>query len=120
MSGSATKANSPCSDRSAKKIISSARLVQLGIRKSRFFGRRKTEFQLQMAAAVANLTLVWNAAAKRAKASSPSLVSSGSQQAHKWLLGLQKQVLSGFGATNWILAEFAISSGLDPRILAPR
>jgi hypothetical protein len=36
-----------------------ARLAQLGIRKSRFFGRRKTRFQLLMAAAVANLTLIW-------------------------------------------------------------
>jgi len=34
------------------------RLVQLGIRKSRFFGRAKTEFGVLMAAAVANLTLV--------------------------------------------------------------
>jgi len=38
-----------------------ARLVQLGIRKSRYFGRRKTLFQLLMAAAVANLTLIANA-----------------------------------------------------------
>lgn len=36
-----------------------ARLVQLGIRKSRFFGRAKTKLGLLMAAAVANLTLVW-------------------------------------------------------------
>jgi transposase len=36
-----------------------ARLTQLGIRKSRFFGRHKTKFQLLMASAVANLTLVW-------------------------------------------------------------
>jgi len=35
-----------------------ARLIQLGIRKSRYFGRRKTLFQLLMAAAVANLTLI--------------------------------------------------------------
>lgn len=35
-----------------------ARLVQLGIRKSRFFGRKKTLFQLLMAAAVANFTLI--------------------------------------------------------------
>ena len=34
------------------------RLVQLGIRKSRFLGRAKTEFAVLMAAAVANLTLV--------------------------------------------------------------
>ena len=36
-----------------------ARLVQLGIRKSRFFGRNKTRSQLLMASAVANLTLIW-------------------------------------------------------------
>lgn len=35
-----------------------ARLVQLGIRKARYFGRQKTLFQLLMAAAVANLTLI--------------------------------------------------------------
>jgi hypothetical protein len=35
-----------------------ARLVQLGIRKSRYFGRKKTCFQVVMAAVVANLTLV--------------------------------------------------------------
>jgi hypothetical protein len=35
-----------------------ARLVQLGIRKSRYFGRAKTRFQLLLAATVANLTLL--------------------------------------------------------------
>lgn len=35
-----------------------ARLVQLGIRTSRFFGRLKTKFQLLMAATVANFTLI--------------------------------------------------------------
>ena len=35
-----------------------ARLVQLGIRQSRHFGRVKTRFQLYLAATVANLTLV--------------------------------------------------------------
>jgi len=35
-----------------------ARLVQLGIRKARYFGRVKTRFQLLIAATVANLTLV--------------------------------------------------------------
>ncbi len=35
-----------------------ARLVQLGVRQTRYFGRHKTLFQLLMAAAVANLTLV--------------------------------------------------------------
>ena len=35
-----------------------ARLVHLGIRQSRYFGRAKTKFQLYLAAIVANLTLV--------------------------------------------------------------
>ena len=35
-----------------------ARLVQLGVRQARYFGRTRTLFQLLMAAAVANLTLV--------------------------------------------------------------
>ncbi len=35
-----------------------ARLVQLGVRQSRYFGQVKTRFQLLMAATVANLTLV--------------------------------------------------------------
>jgi len=35
-----------------------ARLIQLGARKSRYFGREKTAFQLAMAAAVANFTLM--------------------------------------------------------------
>jgi hypothetical protein len=35
-----------------------ARLMQLGVRQARYFGRTKTCFQLLMAATVANLTLV--------------------------------------------------------------
>ena len=35
-----------------------ARLVQLGVRQSRYFGRTKTLYQLLLAATVANLTLV--------------------------------------------------------------
>ena len=35
-----------------------ARLVRLGIRQARYFGRAKTKFQLYLAATVANLTLV--------------------------------------------------------------
>lgn len=44
-----------------------ARLVQLGIRQSRFLGRTKTRFQLLMAATVANLTLTWSAPARAAR-----------------------------------------------------
>lgn len=40
-----------------------ARLVQLGVRQARYFGRRKTLFQLLLAATVANLSLVAGRAA---------------------------------------------------------
>ena len=45
-----------------------ARLVQLGIRQSRYFGRAKTKFQLYLAATVANLTLVAAKAGRQAGA----------------------------------------------------
>jgi transposase len=48
-----------------------ARLVQLGIRKARYFGRLKTKWQLLLAAAVANLVLV--AAWELATGTSPGL-----------------------------------------------
>jgi hypothetical protein len=50
-----------------------ARLVQLGIRQARHFGRRKTLFQLLMAATVANLTLVANKTEQRGSEGSPPL-----------------------------------------------
>ena len=45
----------------ARRVVAEhrlARLVQLGIRQSRYFERAKTKFQLYLAATVANLTLV--------------------------------------------------------------
>jgi len=48
-----------------------ARLVQLGIRKARYFGRAKTKWQLLLAAAVANLVLV--AAWETATGTSPGV-----------------------------------------------
>ena len=44
----------------ARRVVAEhrlARLVQLGIRQSRYFGRAKTRFQLYLAATVSNLTL---------------------------------------------------------------
>ena len=53
-----------------------ARLVQLGIRQSRYFGRAKTRFQLYLAATVANLTLVASKAGMTGETGSgPSAVS---------------------------------------------
>jgi len=44
-----------------------ARLVQLGVRQSRFFGRSKARLQLLLAATIANLSLVWDAPAREAR-----------------------------------------------------
>ena len=41
-------------------MVLPGRLVQLGVRQSRYFARMKTQFQALMAATVANLTLVAN------------------------------------------------------------
>jgi transposase len=51
-------------DRARRQVVEHriARLVQLGIRQARYFGRTKTLFQLLLAAAVANLTLLANTA----------------------------------------------------------
>jgi transposase len=51
-------------DRARRQVVEHriARLVQLGIRQARYLGRTKTLFQLLLAAAVANLTLLANAA----------------------------------------------------------
>jgi hypothetical protein len=52
-----------------------ARLVQLGARQARYFGRRKTLFQARIAATVANLTLVAAKVAQRREGSTqPSSV----------------------------------------------
>jgi len=52
-----------------------ARLVQLGIRQARYFGRYKTKWQLLMAAAVANLVLVAAWEATVGNAPSPGVTS---------------------------------------------
>jgi transposase len=51
-----------------------ARLVQLGIRQARYHGRAKTLFQVAMAAAVANLTLLAAADATPPAAAAPMVV----------------------------------------------
>ena len=59
-----------------------ARLVQLGIRQSRYFGRVKTKFQLYLAATVANLTLV------AAKAGLPADTEGGSSVGRALVAGI--------------------------------
>jgi transposase len=53
--------------RQARQVVEhrNARLMQLGMRQSRYFGRKKTRLQLLLAASVANLTLVWTIEERR-------------------------------------------------------
>ena len=76
-----------------------ARLVQLGIRKSRYFGRAKTRFQLLMASAVANLTLAWNAGAKRAKDGTSSAFSFARSWACEMLWSARNRVVRALRVT---------------------
>jgi transposase len=57
-------------DRTRRQVVEHriARLVQLGIRQARYVGRTKTLFQLLLAAAVANLTLLANAVGEAGRA----------------------------------------------------
>ena len=57
----ALQQSAACDEHRARRVVVEhrlARLVQLGIRQARYFGRVKTKFQLYLAATVANLTLV--------------------------------------------------------------
>jgi transposase len=54
------------------------RLVQLGMRQARYFGRRKTLFQLIMAATVANLTLIASKPEQKSPEDNPSFSLSSS------------------------------------------
>jgi hypothetical protein len=89
-----------------------ARLVQLGIRQARYFGRTKTLFQLGLAAAVANLTLL--------AATSGAWSESGSD-GFRWsmvilaaLVGLSSLLL-GSGLAALFIRHCATSTGSSTR-----
>lgn len=74
-----------------------ARLVQLGIRQARYFGRQKTLFQLLMAATVANLTLI------AAKTGQISTRKGQFISFFAWLDMLEKAIREAFlGGKHWV------------------
>jgi hypothetical protein len=87
-----------------------ARLVQLGIRQARYFGRTKTLFQVCLAAAVANLTLL---AASYSAASTADSVTLGALLAIlAALLGLTRRIVRF-----WLVAlDHDLSDHLDQPI----
>lgn len=74
-----------------------ARLVQLGVRKSRYFGQAKTLFQLLLAATVANLTLVAGAVRDQVTALLPPLFGhlapawATNTTVYRWAIGIPAQ-----------------------------
>ena len=103
-----------------------ARLVQLGIRQSRYFGRVKTRFQLYLAATVANLTLV---AGKSGLSDSVG----GGAEAHRVVLsavpsdvqavshGVVANATAIFGAVRLgqLWSQILFASALLPKSLSP-
>ena len=88
-----------------------ARLVQLGIRQSRYFGRAKTRFQLYLAATVANLTLVATKAGLTANTCGDSSV--GSAQ----VAGMDNSATAWLGQiwTLTLLVSALLTKSLFPR-----
>ena len=89
-----------------------ARLAQLGIRKSRFFGRCKTRFQLLMASAVANLTLVWSGSLPTVE----QAPAAGQENTAEAQIGLSSSLPRAFrGSLRAILGVLSASRNLPPR-----
>ena len=87
-----------------------ARLVQLGIRQSRYFGRAKTCFQLYLAATVANLTLV------AAKAGMTGETGSGPSAVSVQVAGMVNPAAAWLGqiSTLTLLAAALLTKSLFP------
>jgi len=86
-----------------------ARLVQLGMRQARYFGRSKTLFQLLMAATVANLSLVAAKMGMMSKTPGSSQSRSG-QPAASSLVNTARSMLS---AASWITVRLRAVQSLS-------
>ena len=95
-----------------------ARLVQLGIRQARYFGRVKTTFQLYLAATVANLTLV---AGKIGLSGSTGGGAAGHRVVRNDVRAVVANAAANFSAVRlgqlWSLILFV--SALPPKSLSP-
>ena len=78
-----------------------ARLVQLGIRQSRYFGRVKTKFQVYLAATVANLTLVAGKSGARAVPVAAQRATASSSMMPSLLSPMQRPIRALSGSDNY-------------------
>jgi transposase len=101
-------------DRARRQVVEHriARLVQLGIRQARYLGRTKTLFQVLLAAAVANLTLLATTAGGEPERAALAgllaafavlllLLRSHSQRPESPHRGARSPALSGVGSAPW-------------------
>ena len=93
-----------------------ARLVQLGVRQSRYFGRAKTLFQLLMAATVANLTLV--AIKTGMMSQTPGSSPNKSAERPGQHAAASPIVTAGFilAAASWVALSLCLRLGPAPRL----
>jgi hypothetical protein len=86
-----------------------ARMVQLGVRQARYFGRTKTLFQALLAATVANFTLI-------ARKTGEMRVAKITKRAAAFLLSRCRAVATGF-SRHWILrmSLSRLSDAISPR-----
>ena len=91
-----------------------ARLVQLGIRQARYFGRAKTRFQLYLAATVANLTLVAGKAGISGETGAATSAGNG------LLAGIAApSIISAAGWLGQLQALLLLTSASLPQLLHP-
>ena len=99
-----------------------ARLVQLGIRQARYFGRVKTTFQLYLAATVANLTLV---AGKIGRSGSTDGGAAGHRVVRNVVLNDVRAVVANAAANFSVIrlgqlwSLILLTSALPPKSLSP-
>ena len=95
-----------------------ARLVQLGIRQARYFGRVKTKFQLYLAATVANLTLV---AGKIGRSGSIGGGAAGHRVVRNDVRAVVANAAANFSAVRLgqLWSQIWLMSALPPKSLSP-
>ncbi len=101
-----------------RRVVVEHRLIQLGIRQSRYFGRVKTKFQVYLVATVANLTLVLGQIGRSGSAG-------GGAAGHSVVLNVVLAIIANTAANlgavrlGQLWSLFFLTSALPPKSLSP-
>ena len=101
-----------------RRVVVEHRLVQLGIRQSRYFGRVKTKFQVYLAATVANLTLVLGQIGRSGSAGGGA---AGHSVVLNVVLAIVVNTAANLGAVRLgqLWSVILLTSALPPKSLSP-